>query len=399
MLDLSDGEELTQGAVVRVGPSVVAHQPLGGDPLRIEPLKGPCNEVCDGLRSLIAVQFDVGQARVVIDDRVREVIAHPCALIHPVAAAIVVSAKAGPFNLGDVVTRATINVDPHTGAAIVTSDQLPQIIDGVPLRVKTINVTLDRSGFMLNPTSCAQMQITGAVVGALPSGAPGSTVPVSTPYAVAGCKGLPFKPKFMVSTRAKATKKNGASLHVRVKSGPGQANIAKVKVNLPVQLPSRLSTLQKACVDRVFDANPAGCPAASVVGSAMAVTPLLAKPLTGPAYLVSHAGAAFPDLEIVLQGEGITLILDGNTQIKKGITSSIFKAVPDAPISTFDLVLPQGPHSALAAFGSLCTSKLNMPTVITGQNGAVIKQSTKIVAIGCSKHKKAKARHATKRGR
>ena len=171
-------------------------------------------------------------------------------------------------------------------------------------------------------------------------------------------------------------------------SGHGQANIGKVKVALPIQLPSRTSTLQKACVDSVFEANPASCGAESVVGHATAVTPLLKHPLTGPAYIVSHAGRSFPDLDVVLQGEGITLILTGNTDIKKGITTSTFKAIPDAPVSTFDLVLPEGPHSILAAFGNLCTSKLNMPTVITGQNGAVVKQTTKITATGCPKHKR-----------
>ena len=163
-----------------------------------------------------------------------------------------------------------------------------------------------------------------------------------------------------------------------------------MKVNLPIQLPSRTTTLQKACVDSVFEANPALCSPESIVGHATAVTPLLKNPLVGPAYLVSHAGRAFPDLDIILQSEGITLVLVGNTDIKKGVTSSTFKTVPDAPVSSFDLMLPEGPHSVLAAFGSLCTGKLTMPTAITGQNGAVVKQTTKIAASGCPKHKAAK---------
>jgi hypothetical protein len=126
------------------------------------------------------------------------------------------------------------------------------------------------------------------------------------------------------------------------------------------------------------------------VGTATAVTPVLKNPLTGPAYLVSHAGAAFPDLVVVLQGEGITLDLVGSTDIKKGVTISTFNSVPDAPVSTFDLVLPEGPHSALGAFGNLCRGALNMPTAITGQNGAVIKQTTKIAVSGCRHAHKAK---------
>jgi hypothetical protein len=256
--------------------------------------------------------------------------------------------------------------------------------------VQTVNVSIDRSGFMFNPTSCRQQQVTGIVAGALANGSPGSSVAVSTPYAASGCGSLPFKPKLTVYAKAKTSKANGVYVHFRVLSGPGQANIAKVKVDLPIQLPSRLSTLQKACVAAVFEANPANCPAASVVGTGTAVTPVLKSVVTGPAYLVSHGGAAFPDLEIVLQGEGITLILDGNTHIKHGVTSSTFRAVPDAPVSSFDLVLPQGPHSALAAFGSLCAKPLRMPTAITGQNGKVVKQNTRVAVTGCPKHTKHK---------
>jgi hypothetical protein len=291
------------------------------------------------------------------------------------------------------VVRASIAIDPHTSALTVTSDPLPQQLNGVPLDIRTIEIDITREGFMFNPTDCDSMSVSGAIASAT-----GTASSTSFPFQATDCGILPFKPKFAASTQGKTSKKNGASLHVKVSSGHGQANIGKVKVSLPIQLPSRLSTLQKACVDSVFEANPASCPAASVVGQATAITPLLKSPLTGPAYLVSHAGRSFPDMQIVLQGEGITLILTGNTDIKKGVTSSTFKTIPDAPITSFDLVLPEGPHSVLAAFGNLCTSKLNMPTILTGQNGAVIKQTTKIAPTGCPKHKKAKKHSAKKKG-
>jgi hypothetical protein len=135
-------------------------------------------------------------------------------------------------------------------------------------------------------------------------------------------------------------------------------------------------------------------------------TPVLNGPLTGPIYLVSHGGAAFPDAVIILQGEGIVVYLDGNTNIKKGITTSTFNSIPDAPISTFEAVLPEGPHSAFAtdipasAKGNLCGQSLTMPTTLTGQNGAQITRTTKIAVAGCPKtKKKTKTRktHRTKR--
>jgi len=313
----------------------------------------------------------------------------------PFGLSIVVPAKAGPFNLGNVVVRSAINVDPRTAQVTVTSDPLPQIRDGVPFRLKAVNVTIDRSEFVFNPTNCSPLHVTGTVSGDMPDGTPGSTVGVSSPFAVAGCKNLPFHPSFRVSTGSRSSRANGASLDVKVGSSTGQANIQKVHVSLPKQLPSRLSTLKQACPDSVFNVNPAACPTGSKVGGATAITPILAHPLTGPAYLVSHGGAAFPDLEVVLQGEGITLILDGKTNIKKGITTSSFDTVPDAPISSFELKLPVGAHSALGApGGNLCAAKLGMPTSIAGQNGAVVKQSTKIAVTGCAKHKKAKHKKA-----
>jgi hypothetical protein len=302
----------------------------------------------------------------------------------PFGLSIVVPAKAGPFNLGDVVERAAISVDPKTAQVTVTGDPLPRIRDGVPLRIKTVNVTADRPNFLFNPTNCTELHVTGTVSGDLPDGSPGTIASVSSPFAVAGCKNLPFKPSFSVSTQAKHSKQDGAFLHVTMQTAPGNANIRSVKVDLPKQLPSRLSTLNLACTEKVFDENPAACPQASIVGTVTAITPVLPVPLNGPAYFVSHGGARFPELVIVLQGDGVTLQLDGETFISsKSITSSTFPTVPDVPVTHFDLVLPAGPHSVLAGNGNFCTTSLNMPTRIKGQNGALIEQNTKVKVAGC----------------
>ncbi len=149
-----------------------------------------------------------------------------------------------------------------------------------------------------------------------------------------------------------------------------------------------MTTLQKACTDKQFEANPAACPSASKIGYAVVHTPLLPVPLTGPAIFVSHGGEAFPSLTMVLQGYGVTIDLVGTTFISKsGITSTTFKTVPDQPFSSFTLTLPEGKYSALAANGNLCTeaSKLTMPTEFIGQNGAPIHETTKIAVSGCAK--------------
>jgi hypothetical protein len=327
----------------------------------------------------------------------------------PFGLSIVVPANAGPFHLGDVVVRAAISVNPATAAITVTSDSLPQSKDGVPFRLRMVDVTVDRPAFIFNPTNCAQQRITGTI-----SAAQGASLPVSSPFAVAGCARLPFKPTFTATTQGRTSKASGASLTVKVSEPSGNANIQKVDVQLPLELPSRLTTLQRACTAAQFAANPAGCPPESNVGTAVAHTPVLPVALEGPAYLVSHGGAAFPDLVVVLQGDGVVVDLTGNTNIKKGITYSNFDTVPDAPISSFELKLPQRPFSVLAAIGSLCKptrtvtvrrrvavrrhgrtvhvlrsiprrifAPLAMPTKITAQNGAVFSQRTAVTVQGC----------------
>ncbi len=175
-----------------------------------------------------------------------------------------------------------------------------------------------------------------------------------------------------------------------------------MKVELPKQLPARLSTLQKACTAAVFDANPAACPAASLIGHAEATTPLVPVSLEGPAYFVSNGNAKFPELIMVLSGYGVTIQIHGETLIsKEGITSSTFSQVPDVPYSSSTLTLPEGPYSALASpNGNLCTDKLVMPTTFIAQNGATLQQETQITVTGCKpqltvvhhpkKHKKGK---------
>ena len=319
----------------------------------------------------------------------------------PFGLSIVVPAVAGPFNLGTVVVRDTVSVDSHTAQITVSSDPLPTILDGIPLDLRTVNVAIDRPGFTFNPTSCEPL-----TVGGLLTSTQGVTANVSSRFQAADCANLAFKPSFKVSTQARTSKKNGASLDVKVGYPSGeQANIHTVAVTLPKQLPARLTTIQQACPEATFAANPASCPAGSVIGTGVAKTPVLASPVAGPAYLVSHGGAAFPDLVMILQGEGVKLELVGSIDIKKGVTSSTFASVPDAPISSFELTLPQGPHSGLAAVvpakakGNLCGQTLTMPTTISGQNGAVVKQNTKIAVTGCPKaKKKAKATRKHTRG-
>jgi hypothetical protein len=305
----------------------------------------------------------------------------------PFGLSIVNPAVAGPFNLGKVVVRAKIEVDPHTAALTITTGTIPHILDGIPLQIKHVNVMIDRAGFTFNPTNCSPMAITGAI-----GSVEGASSPVSVPFQVTNCSALKFAPKFTVSTSGKTSKANGATLVAKLAEPAGalgtQANIKRVKVDLPKQLPSRLTTLQRACTSAQFNANPAGCPPASIIGHATVHTPLLPVPLTGPAYFVSHGGEAFPSLTLVLQGYGVTVDLVGTTFISKaGVTSTTFKTVPDTPFNTFELTLPQGKFSALAANGNLCASKLAMPTEFVAQNGAVIHQSTKIGVTGCARKK------------
>jgi hypothetical protein len=321
----------------------------------------------------------------------------------PFGLSIVNPAKAGPFDLQEgrpVVVRAKIEIDPFTAALTVTTDgsgahAIPKMIEGIPLQIKHVNVNITRQGFTFNPTSCNPAKVEGTV-----NSAEGASSPVSVPFQVTNCAGLKFTPKFAVSTTGHTSKKLGAGLTAKVTEPVGalgtQANIARVKVDLPIKLPSQLKTLQKACPAKTFEEGFEKCLEQfkhSKVGEATVYTPILPVPLKGPAIFVSHGGEAFPSLTIVLQGYGVTVDLVGATDIKNGITSTTFKTVPDVPFTSFELNLPQGEFAALASNlpekdkGNLCGQNLKMPTEFLAQNGAKINEDTQIGISGCAKAK------------
>jgi hypothetical protein len=299
----------------------------------------------------------------------------------PYGLTIVVNAAIGPFSLGNVVSRAAIEINPFTGRVTVTG-AVPTIHAGIPLRLKELAIAINRQGYLLNPTNCGSLA-TESKLGAQQGG----TQSVSTAYQATGCSSLGFKPKFGATTSGKTSRANGTSIVTKLNFQPKgvEANVKSVVVSLPKALPSRTSTLNHACREAVFNANPDNCPSNSRVGTARVKTPVLPGQMSGPAYFVSHGGAKFPDLDLVLDDAGVRIILVGNTNIneKTNVTTTTFAANPDVPFTGFELNLPAGPNSAVGANGNLCKQSLTMPTTITAQNGTVVKQNTPMAVSGC----------------
>jgi hypothetical protein len=314
----------------------------------------------------------------------------------PFGLSIVTRALAGPFDLGTIVTRAKIEVDPRTAQVMITTDPLPPIIKGVPTDLRSISAMIDRPNFIFNPTNCDPQTITGTAWGTAPPGAsePTQTAALSSHFGVASCRELAFTPKVAVTTAGQTSKANGASLSFKISYPKGalgtQSWFQEAKFDFPKQLPARLTTLQKACLASVFEANPAACPPASLIGHAVVHTQVLPVPLAGPVYFVSYGGAKFPEAVMVLQGDGVTVDLHGETFISKaGVTSATFRNTPDVPFEDIEVSIPSGRFSEFAAnlppsaHQSLCGQKLVMPTLFKAQNGLEIHQNTRIQVEGC----------------
>jgi hypothetical protein len=316
----------------------------------------------------------------------------------PYGLAIVTPAIAGPFNLGQVVVRARIDVNPVTGQVTVTTSPLgspfaiPRMLRGIPLQIKSITATIDRPNFTFNPTNCGALQMS-----AVTTGFEGGTSADSSPFAVTNCAALKFQPALTATATSKISRLNGIAFNANVAFPKGAAlgtesNVKKVKVTLPVSLPSRVETLHKSCLAQIFEHNPAECRPESIVGHATVHTQLLGVPLTGPVYFVSHGGEAFPSLTMVLQGDGITIELVGATLIRKGITSTTFTSVPDLPFESFALALPAGKYSALSGYGNLCKVKPRIGVEFIAQDGQKTSKTSAIKLAGCKKPAQKKKR-------
>jgi hypothetical protein len=316
----------------------------------------------------------------------------------PFGLAIVVPLHVGPFTLQTQKVRAKIAIDPRTAQITVTTEPLPQVVDGVPTDLRSVDAVIDRNGFMFNPTNCEASEFSGTAWGTPPPGQPatGTTAPLSSHFGVGSCRSLEFKPSIAVATAGAASKADGASLSFKIaypKGAQGDESwFNEAKFDLPIQLPARLTTLQQACLAATFEANPASCPAASLIGHAAVHTPVLPVPLQGPVYFVSYGGAKFPEAVVVLTGDNVTVDLHGETFIaKSGVTSATFKNTPDVPFESIEVSIPTGPYSE---FGTnlpakdkynLCGQKLVMPTFFKAQNGLEINANTPISITGCPK--------------
>ncbi len=308
----------------------------------------------------------------------------------PFGLAVVVRAIAGPFDLGTVVVRTQIQVDRATAALKIVSDPFPTILQGIPLRLRTINVTADRPNFMFNPTSCNKSSVTAAiasVAGAVASGA--------SRFQASNCRALPYRPKMTLKVGEKGRTKRGLTtpLDVTLAMTPGQANNRVVDVTLPLLLNSRLEVVnnRSACTPEQFAAE--RCP--RTIGTASAVTPVLRDPLRGNVYLVRNPARRLPDMVVALKGQ-VNIDLTGKITINKDLTiRTAFDTIPDVPITKFALRLKGGEGGAVGVVRDLCLARSRREAVakigFRAQSGKFARANQKISIAGCGKKSTKKA--------
>jgi hypothetical protein len=301
----------------------------------------------------------------------------------PLGLAIVTPAVAGPYDLGTVVVRSALQVNPETAQISVESDPLPTTLKGIPLDIRSISVEILRSQFTLNPTSCEPTAVTAQVVGAS-----GNVSQASSPFQVGQCKGLGFKPKLHLKLSGNTKRTGHPALRAELTARPGDANIAKAAVTLPPTEFIDQARVNSPCTRPQFSSGT--CPANSVLGYARAFSPLLAAPLEGPVYFRSNGGARkLPDLVADLNGQvHLTLVgfVDGvatkGTEVSRIRTT--FATVPDAPVSKFVLNLKGGKKGLLENSANLCKSRKVAVVRLTAQNRKV-ETFEQLVANSCRK--------------
>jgi hypothetical protein len=306
----------------------------------------------------------------------------------PLSMAVVTPAVSGPFDLGTVVVRVALNVNPMTAQVNAVSDPIPNVFGGVKLDLRSIDVNVNRNKFMLNPTNCAK----GATAGAINGGgsnpadaASWSSYAVNAPYQATGCNKLSFKPSFNARISGPTTRAKNPQIRVVVKARPGDANIARTALNLPHSLFLDQGHIRTICTRVQLAANQ--CPSGSVYGHAEASSPLLAKKLKGPVYLVSSKHK-LPDLLADLKGQ-INIQLDGVISSKHGGLKTVFNETPDVPLKTFVLNMRGGKKSLLQNSTNLCKSPQLAILNMKGQNGKTVKTNKlRLNVVACQGKKK-----------
>jgi hypothetical protein len=308
----------------------------------------------------------------------------------PLSMAIITPAVSGPFDLGTVVVRVALNVNPATAQINAVSDPIPNVFGGVKLDVRSIDVNVNRYQFMINPTNCAVGATAGTINGggANPaSAAAWSSYAVSAPFQATGCNGLAFKPTLNARISGPTTRAKNPQIRVVVKSPKGNANIARTALNLPHSLFLDQGHIKTICTRVQLAASQ--CPSGSVYGHAEASSPLLKQKLKGPVYLVSSKHK-LPDLLADLKGQ-INIQLDGVISSNHGGLKTVFNNTPDVPLKTFTLNMQGGKKSLLQNSANLCKTPQLAILNMKGQNGKTVKNNKlrlNIASCGGSKKKK-----------
>ena len=294
--------------------------------------------------------------------------------------AIVTPALAGPFDLGNVLVRTALRVDPATAQITAKSDPLPTILHGIPLDLREIRVNVDRPGFTLNPTSCESMQVTSTI-----TSVGGTNATPSDRFQVADCERLGFTPKLALKLKGATERGAYPALRAVLSAKKGHANIDRVQVALPHSAFLAQEHIRTICTRVQFAAD--ACPKASIYGYARATTPLLDQALQGPVYLRSSSNP-LPDLVAALHGQ-IDIDLSGRIDSVNGGIRTTFQSVPDSPVSKFVLSMKGGRKGLLVNSRNLCAGVNRAMVEIDGQNGKTADQRP---ALGSACGKKAKRR-------
>jgi hypothetical protein len=306
----------------------------------------------------------------------------------PLSVVVLTPAVAGPFDLGNVIVRAPLSLDPETGQAS-TSAEIPDVFGGVKLDIRSILVNLNRKEFTLNGTNCEKSATAGTVRGGggdPTNAAAWSSVNVSDPFQGDGCDGLAFKPNLKLRLFGQTKRAQHPKLKATLTTKPGQANTALASVALPHAIFLDQASLGTVCTRPQFAAEQ--CPKRSIYGKARAWSPLLSNPLEGPVVLRS-SNNTLPDMVAHLRGQ-VNIDLDGRIDSFKGGIRTTFGQVPDLPVSKFMIVLPGGKHGLLQASTNLCAKPVKGIIRLRGQNG---KKSNRHVRIQTPCGHKKKGKH------